>query len=47
MLATLILSAHGLDVALSGEVLDELFEGVSAADRARITRGNVKALYGV
>ena len=31
----------------SGEVLDELFEAVSAADRARITRGNVKALYGV
>ncbi len=31
----------------SGEVLDELFEGVSAADRARITRNNVQALYGV
>ena len=31
----------------SGDVLDELFEGVPAKDRARITRDNVKALYGV
>ena len=31
----------------SGDVLDELFEGVPDEDRARITRDNVKALYGV
>ena len=31
----------------SNEVLDELFEGVPDEDRARITRDNVKALYGV
>ena len=31
----------------SGEVLDELFEGIPSEDRAKITRDNVKALYGV
>ena len=31
----------------SGEVLDELLEGVPDEDRAKITRDNVKALYGI
>ena len=31
----------------SGEVLDELFEGVPDEDRAKITRDNAKALYGI
>ena len=31
----------------SGEVLDEIFEGVPDADRNRITRDNVKNLYGI
>ena len=31
----------------SNEVLDELFEGVPGEDRVKITRDNVKALYGV
>ena len=31
----------------SGEVLDELFEGVDETDRAKITGDNVRALYGI
>jgi predicted TIM-barrel fold metal-dependent hydrolase len=31
----------------SGEVLDELFEGISTSDRTKITRTNVEALYGL
>ena len=31
----------------SNEVLNELFEGVPGEDRAKITRDNVKALYGI
>ena len=31
----------------STEVIDEIFEGVPAAERTKITRDNVKALYGI
>ena len=31
----------------SGEVLDEMFEGISTSDRTKITRTNVEALYGL
>lgn len=31
----------------SNEVLDELFDGITDEERAKITRGNVKPLYGV
>ena len=31
----------------SNDVLDELFEGIDAEHRAKITRDNVRALYGV
>ncbi|MDA0788566.1 MAG: amidohydrolase family protein [Proteobacteria bacterium] len=31
----------------SQQVIDEIFEGIPAADKAKITRDNVKALYGI